>query len=105
MIKKKTASKDLGIEIVDDMKWNILANNAASKVLRVLFMLKRSSTLLKPKTKLKLFKSMKFPVKIYGSPCWYHYVEPLKVPENVQKKCVKWINSGFCFCPPHRNRS
>ena len=32
---------------------------------------------------------------IYGSPCWYPIVENLKELENVQKKCVKWINNGY----------
>ena len=85
------------------MKWNIRIINAASKSMRVLIMLKRSSPLLKPKNKLKFIKSMIIFVMIYGSPCCYTNVENLKVLEKVQKKCVEWISNSYYVNESYKN--
>ena len=85
--------KDLGLLISRDLKWTDDIKAACSRALSVLFLLKRSSSVLTMPAKLNLFKSVIIPVLIYGGTCWYANVDSLKALESVQKRSLKWVSS------------
>ena len=86
------STKDLGLHVTADLKWNVHIQETTCKAFSALCFLKRNTVEgLSTSTKLKLVKSMVLPILLYGSTVWYASKTNLRKLEQTQWKAVKWV--------------
>ena len=86
------STKDLGLPVTADLKWNAHIQETTCKAFSGLCFLKRNTVKgLSTSTKLKLVKSMVLPILLYGSTVWYASKTNLRKLEQTQWKAVKWV--------------
>ena len=86
------STKDLGLHVTADLKWNVHIQETICKAFSALCFLKRNTVEgLSTSTKLKLGKSMVLPILLYGSTVWYASKTNLRKLEQTQWKAVKWV--------------
>ena len=86
------STKDLGLHVTADLKWNVHIQETTSNAFSALCFLKRNTVeRLSTSTKLSLVKSMVLPILLYGSTVWYASTTNLRKLEQTQWKAVKWV--------------
>ena len=86
------STKDLGLHVTADLKWNVHIQETTCKAFSALCFLKRNSVEgLSTSTKLKFRKSMVLPILLYDSTVWYASKTNLRKLEHTQWNAVKWV--------------
>ena len=80
------STKDLGLHVTADLKWNVHIQETTCKAFSALCFLKRNTV-----EGLKLVKSMVLPILLYGSTVWYASKTNLRKLQQTQWKAVKWV--------------
>ena len=83
--------KDLGLHIINSLRWNSHTALKISKARRSFFLFKSNIPWNTPsKVKINLLRSMVFSIMLYGIPAFLPNLTQLKELENFQKHCLKW---------------
>ena len=86
------STKDLGLHVTADLKWNVHIQETTCKAFSALCFLKRNTVEgLSTNTKPKLVKSIILPILLYGSKVWSASKTNLRTLEQTQRKAVKWV--------------
>ena len=85
-------TKDLGLTISADLKWNEHILHKLSQANKVFCMIRKNvSAQLSTHKRMCLYKSMILPIISYASPCFYINKSQVRKIESLQKRVVKWI--------------
>ena len=92
LLKKVEYTKDLGIIVSHSLKWMDYVQMRVTKAQRSFYSLKQKIPWQTPsEKKFNLYFSQKLSVLLYGIPSWSPDITRLKIMENFQKQCFKWI--------------
>lgn len=83
-------TKDLGIIISNDLKWNDQINSTVNKANRILGLIKRSVGTSNTAVFIKLYKTLVRPILEYATPVWSPYlVKDVKALESIQRRASR----------------
>ena len=89
-LKKFTVQEDLGISIVDDLKWEFHINKIVKKANTVLYMVRRCFKNISPKVLLRVYKAYVRPILEHAVVVWCPYFQKdIALLERVQRRATK----------------
>ena len=92
LLKKVEYTKDLGIIVSHSLKWTASVQMRVTKAQRSFYSLKQKIPWQTPSEKeFNLYISQLLSVLLNGIPSWSPDITRLKIMENFQKQCFKWI--------------
>ena len=93
-IEDVTATKYLGVNIQDNMKWGTHINTVTNKANKTLGFLRRNLKIGNRKTKETANKALVRPILEYAATVWDPYTEnEISSIEKVQRRAARWVSN------------